>query len=92
MLKVRYHTRFKKDFKHIQKRGCDIGVFEKVVGLLRQEITLPEEYKDHPLAGNYSGHRSCHLASDWLLIYKIEKHVLTLTLTRTGTHSDLYKK
>jgi mRNA interferase YafQ len=32
----------------------------------------------------------CHLTPDWLLIYKIEQHILTLTLTRTGTHSDLF--
>ena len=28
----------------------------------------------------------CHITPDWLLIYKIES-ILTLTLTRTGTHA-----
>jgi len=92
MLNVRYSARFKKDFKVILKRGYDIGVFERVVGFLREEKPLPEKYKDHALIGNYIGHRSCHLTPDWLLIYKVEKNVLTLSLTRTGTHSDLYKK
>ncbi len=92
MLNVRYSAAFKKDFKIIQKRGYDMGVFEEAVGYLREERPLPEKYKDHPLVGNFGGHRSCHLAPDWLLIYKIEKRVVTLTLTRTGTHSDLYKK
>jgi mRNA interferase YafQ len=92
MLKVRYSSRFKKDFKAIQKRGYDLEIFEKVVGLLREEKPLPEKYRDHTLVGNYIGHRSCHFTPDWLLIYKIEKNILTLTLTRTGTHSDLYKK
>ncbi len=92
MLKVRYSAAFKKDFKVILKRGCDINVFEEAVEYLRQEEPLPEKYKDHPLAGNYGGHRSCHLNPDWLLIYRIERHIVTLTLTRTGTHSDLYKK
>ncbi len=27
---------------------------------------------------------------DWLLIYKIEEEILTLTLTRTGSHSELF--
>nr|WP_314391633.1 type II toxin-antitoxin system mRNA interferase toxin, RelE/StbE family [Leptotrichia shahii] len=27
---------------------------------------------------------------DWLLIYKIEKNILVLTLSRMGTHSDLF--
>jgi len=92
MLKVRYSARFKKDFKVIQKRGYDVSIFEAVVGLLREEKPLPEKYKDHTLIGNYKGHRSCHLAPDWLLIYKVENEILTLSLTRIGTHSDLYKK
>ena len=40
--------------------------------------------------GNYEGYRECHITPDWLLIYKIENEILTLTLTRTGTHSDLF--
>ena len=42
------------------------------------------------LAGNWGGFRECHIAPDWLLIYKIEAKVLILTLQRTGTHSDLF--
>ena len=51
---------------------------------------LAEKYKDHPLRGIYTGHRECHITPDWLLIYKIENDLLTLSLTRTGTHSDLF--
>lgn len=29
---------------------------------------------------------------DWLLVYKIENDILILTLSRTGTHADLFKK
>jgi hypothetical protein len=29
---------------------------------------------------------------DWLLIYRIDANVLVLTLSRTGTHSDLFGK
>ena len=92
MLKVRYSAKFKKDFKVIIKRGYDTSIFEEVIGLLLEEKPLPEKYRDHALIGNYAGHRSCHLTPDWLLIYRIEKEVLTLSLTRIGTHSDLYKK
>ena len=52
--------------------------------------TLPEKYCDHPLSGDYSGCRECHILPDWLLIYRIEKELLILALTRTGTHSDLF--
>jgi mRNA interferase YafQ len=47
-------------------------------------------YLDHQLIGNYKGYRECHITPDWLLIYKVEKDILTLSLTRTGTHNDLF--
>ncbi len=90
MLKARYSSQFKKDFKLVEKRGYDIALFEEVLALLVEEKPLPEKYLDHPLVGNYKGHRSCHILNDWLLIYKIEDKILTLTLIRTGTHSDLH--
>ncbi len=90
MLKVRYSSRFKKDFKSIIKRGFDSKLFEKSLDLLINEKPLSEEYLDHPLYGEYGGHRECHIAPDWLLIYKIEKNVMILNLTRTGSHSDLF--
>jgi len=39
-----------------------------------------------------TGFRECHITPDLLLVYLIEKDVLVLTLTRTGTHSDLFGK
>lgn len=90
MLDIRYHTKFKKDFKTIVKRGYDTRLLEAVIEILCSEQPLPTKYKDHNLAGNYAGLRECHITPDWLLIYKIEREALTLVLTRTGTHSDLF--
>lgn len=90
MLKIRYSSRFKKDFKMIVKRGYNVKLLEEVLKLLSEEQILPQEYLDHALSGNYTGHRECHITPDWLLVYKIEKNILTLSLTRTGTHSDLF--
>ena len=90
MLKVRYSNKFKKDFKAIIRRGYDITLFEDVVCLLREEKPLTEKYCDHSLKGEYMGHRECHISPDWLLIYKVENDMITLSLTRTGTHSDLF--
>lgn len=92
MLKIRYSSQFKKDYKAIKKRGCDISLLEEVLEILINRKDLPEKYRDHQLIGNYKGHRECHILSDWLLIYRIEEDILTLTLTRTGTHSDLFWK
>ncbi len=90
MLNLRYSTKFKKDYKTMIKRGYNPQLLESVLNILCSEQPLPSKYKDHSLYGNFEGHRECHITSDWLLIYKIEHDILTLTLTRTGSHSDLF--
>ena len=83
-------SQFKKDFKLAVKRGCNVEKLKSVVTILASGETLPDEYRDHPLRGNYGGYRECHIEPDWLLVYKISENVLVLTLYRTGTHSDLF--
>lgn len=90
MLNVRFSAQFKKDYKAIKKRKYNNALLEDTIDLIWNGTPLPEEYSDHPLKGNYINHRECHIAPDWLLIYKIENDILVLTLTRTGTHSDLF--
>ena len=72
------------------KRGYDMGKLLDVIDLLREGSELPPEYKDHPLQGNYAGHRDCHIEPDWVLIYFKNESTLVLSMTRTGTHSDLF--
>ena len=64
--------------------------------ILPRELTagepLPEKNRDHALTGDWVGHRECHIQPDWLLVYRVQNDVLVLTLTRTGTHSDLFGK
>ena len=92
MLKVAFTGQFKKDYKKALKRGCDKEKLETVVEFLRKEEPLPQHYEDHPLQNsrNYKNLRECHIEPDWLLVYKVEKDILTLTLMRTGSHSDLF--
>ena len=91
MLEINYGSKFKKDYKRVIKRlGHKPEIFANVVRMLSMEETLPSKYRDHALTGNYIGYRECHILPDWLLIYKIEADTLTLVLTRTGSHSDLF--
>ncbi|MBD5505732.1 MAG: type II toxin-antitoxin system YafQ family toxin [Lachnospiraceae bacterium] len=90
MLKIRYHTSFRKDYKRIVKRGYDVKLLEDIINKLANGETLPEKNRDHNLIGEYSGCRECHITPDWLLIYEIDNGELILYLTRTGTHSDLF--
>lgn len=90
MLNLVYTTQFKKDYKLAQKRHVDIDELFKVIGMLQKQELLPEEKRDHLLAGNYKGYRGCHVRPDLLLIYKTKEKDLELLLFRIGTHSDLY--
>lgn len=63
---------------------------DEIVPVLLSGKKLPENYKDHELKGDWKGFRELHIQPDWLLIYTKNKTELILTLTRTGSHSDLF--
>lgn len=88
MLDVRYSSKFKKDFKTCSKRQYKMELLQQVVDILRIPDTLPPKNSDHNLSGNYAGYRECHIAPDWLLIYRQDNN--ELLLYRTGTHADLF--
>lgn len=82
-------TSFKKDYKKLVKRQYNITLLDEVVEQLLNGNPLPEKNKDHALTGNWKGFRECHIMPDWLLVYRIYEDKLILSLTRTGSHSDL---
>lgn len=90
MYAVKPTTRFQKDVKLAAKRGYNLDLLTEVIKKLSSGEVLDEKYKDHPLKGNFSACRECHITPDWLLIYEISDEALILYLTRTGTHSDLF--
>ena len=92
MLRVVATSQYKKDFKKILRGNqYDIHKLEMVVEMLARQEQLPYKFKDHALSGNYSGLRECHIESDWLLVYKVIDDALILSLSRTGSHSDLFR-
>lgn len=88
--KVQWTSKFKKDYKLCQSRGLEINLLDEVIILLSEGKTLPQKYKDHSLFGQWKDFRECHIKPDWLLVYAIQNDILTLTLARTGSHSDLF--
>ena len=92
--KIKWTARFKKDYKLASKRGFDMGLIDNVIRLLAKgdQQTLKDDYDDHALSGDWKGHRELHILPDWLLVYYTKDDVMVLTLTRTGSHSDLFKK
>jgi mRNA interferase YafQ len=89
MYSLEYSTQFKKDFKKITKMSIpDIIEVGNVISSLQRGDILAEKYVDHPLSGNWSGFRDCHVKPDLVLIYKTNNN--SLQLARIGSHSDLF--
>ena len=90
MYTIRFSNAFKKSYKRAISRGLDIGLLEEAVSILKRQGHLPDKYHPHPLHG-YNGLWECHIKPNWLLEYEKDGNVLVLTLTRTGSHSDLFE-
>ena len=88
---IRLTSRFKKDVKLIQKQGKDLEKLFSVVEKISDGEELAPSFRDHSLSGEYSGCRECHIEPDWLLIYEVFDDVLVLVLSRTGSHSELFR-
>ncbi len=89
-MNIHYTTQFKKDYKRLKRQNKDLAKLESIIRLLVNGQPLDKKYKDHSLTGHWKGHRDCHLAPDWLLIYRETDN--NLYLERTGSHSELFKK
>ena len=89
---VKPTAQFKKDYKRAIKLGRNMELLNEVIKTLAEGKLLPPHNRDHPLTGDWFGHRECHIQPDWLMLYRIKKDILVLTLVRTGTHSDLLNK
>ena len=87
---VIYTSKFKKDLKLAKKQNRDLDKLYKIVELLSTGNSLGLSYNDHSLMGDYRGYREYHIESYWLLIYKIQDEKLLLSLSRLGSHSDLF--
>lgn len=85
-------NQFKKDYKMAMKRHLKIEFLDDIIRKLSNGEELSKKNSDHALAGNWIGCRECYIQPDWLLVYRIENDLLVLTLSRTGTHSDLFGK
>jgi len=90
MHKLEQSNLFKKDIKLAKKRGLDMKLIDEAVTQLVIHGKLPQKYKPHLLKGNYKGLWECHIKPDWLLIWKQDDQIKLISLTRTGTHSDLF--
>ncbi len=90
MYKIIASNKFQKDYKLCQKRGLNMSLINDLILELEKNGKVPSKHKPHLLKGNYKGLWECHIQPDWLLVWMIEEEVKLISLTRTGTHSDLF--
>jgi mRNA interferase YafQ len=84
-------NQFKKDIKRAEKCGKNLMNLKAILERLIDGDPLPPEYRDHPLRGDFTGSRDCHIEPDWLLIYTLTEKGTHVRFERTGTHSDLFR-
>lgn len=89
MLALVWSKRFKKDYARSLSQGKDMGRLDVLLELLINGKTLPEHYKDHPLKGNWSHYRECHIEFDWILLYRVDIKTKSLLLAALGSHSEI---
>ena len=46
-----------------------MSCLDEVIAMFISSDLLDEKYHDHALDGDYTGHRECHIAPDWLFVY-----------------------
>lgn len=85
-----YTKQFEKDLKRCRRRGKNLDKFKILARTLISGKPLDPIHKDNKLIGNYAGRRDCHIESDWLLIYKVDRN--NIIFERMGNHADLFKK
>src|SRR6202022_458966 len=88
---VKHTSRFRRDYKR-EKSGryakrLDAELLEAVTLLAKDEPSA-HRYFDHPLGGEWSDHRDCHIRPDLILIYR-KPDDASLALVRLGSHSEL---
>lgn len=90
-----YTKSFLKDWERLSRSGrFDMNRLKQAMLLLiANDGPLGPEWLDHPLGGDWEGHRECHVGGDFLLAYKLDssgKHDV-IVFVRAGTHADLFE-
>jgi len=88
---LKYSNKFKKDIKCCAKRtDFKPNALEIVLNKIMENGPLEEKYQNHKLTGEFKDCFECHIKSDLLLIYQIDRPNKLIYLLRIGSHSDLF--
>ena len=92
-----YTKTFQKDYERLSRSGrYDMHrLKEAMLLLIANNAPLGPEWLDHPLKGEWSGYRECHIGGDFLLIYEADDKAGkggSIVFERTGTHAKLFNE
>ena len=89
MLELFQTSRYKKHLKKYKHKKEILQELSKIIELLVKEQSLPAEYRNHKLTGNYNGMNELHIRPDDLLVYyKVEGK--RIVLVAIGSHAELF--
>lgn len=85
-----YTKAFQKDWHRLPYSGRYdmVRLKQAMLLLIANETPLGPEWLDHPLKGEWSDHRECHIGGDFLLIYQVEAQ--WINFVRASTHAELF--
>jgi mRNA interferase YafQ len=90
-----YTKSFLKDWERLSRSGrYDMNLLkEAMLLLIANDGPLGAEWLDHPLKGEWEGHRECHIGGDFLLVYKLDDKgkAALVVFVATGTHAELFE-
>lgn len=91
-----YTRQFLKDWESLSRSGrYDMHRLKRAMLLIiANDGPLGPEWRDHPLKGDWAGHRECHIGGDFLLTYKVDEggKVGQIIFVRAGTHAELFSE
>jgi mRNA interferase YafQ len=91
MRRIERTKAFKQDYQRAianpKHRDLD-NLLPAILTLLATDTPLPQKYVDHPLRGEWTDFRDCHVKPHLGLIYRKTGNDV-LHLVRLGSHSDL---
>ncbi|MEO6433435.1 MAG: type II toxin-antitoxin system YafQ family toxin [Sphingomicrobium sp.] len=92
-----YTKAFQKEYERLSRSSrYDMRRLKEAMLLLVANDSPPgPEWLDHPLKGEWSSHRECHIGGDFLLIYRRDEKAGkggAIIFVRTGTHAELFNE
>ena len=91
-----YTKSFVKDWERLSRTGrYDMRrLKEAMLLLVANDGPLGPEWLNHPLKGEWEGHRECHIGGDFLLTYRLDesRKTGTIVFVRAGTHAGLFQE